>query len=431
MELIRFPEKKDWAPLLQRPAIDNASLEAGVAAILKEVKEYGDDALKKFTLAFDKVSIENIRVSEQEMEQAADAIDEALKAAISQAKNNIERFHRRQLQSVETVETMPGVQCWRKNVAIEKVGLYIPGGTAPLFSTLLMLGIPAAIAGCREIILCSPPDASGRLHPAILYVARLLGITDVFRAGGVQAIAAMAYGTESIPQVYKIFGPGNQYVTCAKQLVQKQGIAIDMPAGPSEVAVYADASASPAFVAADLLSQAEHGADSQVLLVMNEASLVDEINEEIEKQLKQLPRKEIAAKALQNSRIILVKEKQEAIDLLNAYAPEHLILACADAEALAEKVVNAGSVFLGHYSPESAGDYASGTNHTLPTNGYAHSYSGVSVDSFVKKITFQKLTREGLQAIGSTVELMAEAEGLQAHANAVAIRLNRDVKRFF
>jgi histidinol dehydrogenase len=329
------------------------------------------------------------------------------------------------VQSVNevVVETLPGVRCWRKSVAIEKVGLYIPGGTAPLFSTLLMLGIPATIAGCREIVLCSPPDASGGLHPAILYAAKLVGVTRVFKVGGVQAIAAMAYGTETIPRVDKIFGPGNQYVTCAKQLVQREGVAIDMPAGPSEVAVYADETASPAFVAADLLSQAEHGRDSQVVLVSTSADIVHRMVKEVERQVELLPRAEIASCALSNSRAFVVRDEEQAMALLNEYAPEHLILACREPERLAGAVVNAGSVFLGHYSPESVGDYASGTNHVLPTNGHARAYSGVSVDSFVKKITFQQLTREGLASIGATVMRMAEAEGLEAHARAVGIRL--------
>lgn len=426
MQVVRFPERKEWKSILARPAMDTRLLETRVADILKEVKERGDEAIRKFSLLFDKVSLADIEVSSEEIEAAIAFVDEELKAAIDQAKKNIELFHQNQLQSVEVIETMPGVQCWRKAVGIEKVGLYIPGGTAPLFSTLLMLGIPAVLAGCKEIILCSPPDAKGKLHPAILYVARLVGITRIFKAGGAQAIAAMAYGTATIPQVYKIFGPGNQYVTCAKQLVQRDGLAIDMPAGPSEVAVYADESANAAFVTADLLSQAEHGTDSQVLLVVNREQGIAHIEEQIKNQLEKLPRKAIAAKALENSRIILVRDEQEAIDLLNEYAPEHLILACANADELAAGIINAGSVFLGHYSPESAGDYASGTNHTLPTNGYAHSYSGVSVDSFVKKITFQKLTKQGLEAIGKTVELMAEAEGLWAHANAVTVRLSAE-----
>ncbi|MBS1975042.1 MAG: histidinol dehydrogenase, partial [Bacteroidetes bacterium] len=339
------------------------------------------------------------------------------------AKANIEKFHLAQLQNAVPVDTMPGIRCWRKSIGIEKVGLYIPGGSAPLFSTLLMLGIPAVIAGCKTIVACSPPDKEGKLHPAILYTANLLGIQQVYKVGGVQAIAALAYGTKTIPAVHKIFGPGNQFITCAKLLVQKEGLAIDMPAGPSEVAVYADDTADAAFVVADLLSQAEHGADSQVVLVTSAKQLLPAINGEIKKQVQQLPRKELAKKALEKSKIVLVQRDDEAMEVLNAYAPEHLILNCANARLLAEKVVNAGSVFLGNYSPESAGDYASGTNHTLPTNGYAKNYSGVSVDSFVKKITFQELSREGLTEISKTVEVMAEAEGLRAHAEAVRVRL--------
>ena len=423
MKIIEFPERSEWNKILTRPVSDTGSLELAVSGILKEVREKGDAAVKKFSLSFDKVSLENMEVSPEEM-KSADTIAEDLKAAIIQAKNNIEKFHRSQVHKIEKIETMPGVQCWRKSVAIEKVGLYIPGGTAPLFSTLLMLGIPAMLAGCKEIILCSPPSADGKLSPAILYAAKLVGIKKIFKVGGVQAIAAMAYGTGTIPRVYKIFGPGNQYVTCAKQLIQREGMAIDMPAGPSEVAVYADQSAMPAFVGADLLSQAEHGMDSQSLLVTDTRAVIDKVLIAIDEQIKSLPRFEIIKKALENSRAILVKDEKEAIELLNEYAPEHLILACANAETLAAQVVNAGSVFLGHYSPESAGDYASGTNHTLPTNGYARSYSGVSMDSFVKKITFQQLTKDGLQNIGETVILMAEAEGLQAHADAVKVRLS-------
>ena len=418
-----LPPAGGWEQLLARPVLDNRSLEATVVNILKEVRENGDEAIKRFSLMFDKVSIGDLIVPEDDIIQAASLVSEELKTAIRQAKENIETFHYRQFQQPETVETMPGVFCWRRTVPIEKVGLYIPGGSAPLFSTLLMLAVPAAIAGCREIILCSPPDTQGKLHPAILYAASICGITRIYRVGGVQAIAAMAYGTRSMPRVYKIFGPGNQYVTCAKQLVQKDGLAIDMPAGPSEVAIFADESANAAFVAADLLSQAEHGVDSQVILVTTSAQLAGQVEKEINQQLPELPRNKIAARALDNSLVILVNNDQDAIQLLNEYAPEHLILACKEADALADQVINAGSVFLGNYSPESAGDYASGTNHTLPTNGYARSYSGVSVDSFVKKITFQKLTYQGLAGIGKTVELMAAAEGLQGHARAVRIRL--------
>jgi len=408
---------------LSRPVLDTRSLEATVSGILEEVKQHGDEAVRKFTLQFDKALPESLEVSSRELEGAKGAIDKTLKAAIILAKNNIEAFHQKQVQPVDHVGTMPGVQCWRKSVAIERVGLYIPGGTAPLFSTLLMLAVPAKIAGCGEIILCSPPDRDGRLHPAILYAAQLVGVSRIFKVGGVQAIAAMTYGTATIPRVYKIFGPGNQYVTCAKQLVQKDGMAIDMPAGPSEVAVYADESSNPSYVAADLLSQAEHGADSQVILVTTAQRTIDRTLEEIATQLQQLPRADIARKALGSSRAFLVNDADEAMTLLNEYAPEHLILACSNAEELAEKVVNAGSVFLGHFSPESVGDYASGTNHVLPTNGYARAYSGVSLDSFVKKITFQQLSRQGLGHIGGAVISMAEAEGLQAHANAVKVRL--------
>lgn len=414
-----LPSKNEWPSILQRPVMNMAALEATVKPILQEVKQNGDSALKKFTQQFDKTTIDNLLVSEEEFATAQATLDASLKAAILSAKVNIETFHKSQLTAPQVIETMPGVQCWRKNVAIEKVGLYIPGGTAPLFSTILMLGVPAKLAGCKEIILCSPPPH----HPAILFTAKAVGITKVFKAGGVQAIGAMAYGTETIPAVSKIFGPGNQYVTCAKQLVQQDGVAIDMPAGPSEVAVYADDTANPAFVAADLLSQAEHGADSQVLLVSCDASVIKAVEQEIEKQVAQLPRKDIALKALENSKVILLNNEDEAIDLLNEYAAEHLILSCDNAAAVAEKVTNAGSVFLGHYSPESVGDYASGTNHTLPTNGYAKAYSGVSIDSFVKKITFQQLSPEGLKNISKTVMAMASAEGLEAHANAVRIRL--------
>jgi histidinol dehydrogenase len=410
---------------LSRPAIDTRSLEQTVGGILEEVKKGGDEAVRRWSLLFDKVAPALLEVSPAEIEGGVAAVGEELKAAIGLAGGQIEAFHRLQEQPVQVVETMSGVKCWRKSVAIEKVGLYIPGGTAPLFSTLLMLGIPARIAGCREIVLCSPPDPEGRLHPAILYAAQCVGVTKIYKAGGVQAIAAMAYGTETVPRVYKIFGPGNQYVTCAKQLVQKEGVAIDMPAGPSEVAVYADETANPVYVAADLLSQAEHGADSQVILVSPSADIVDLTLAAIDEQVERLPRQAIARKALDNSRAFVVRDAEQAMDLLNEYAPEHLILACDRPEPLAEGVINAGSVFLGHFSPESVGDYASGTNHVLPTNGYARAYSGVSLDSFVKKITFQQLSREGLEGIGAAVERMAEAEGLRAHANAVRVRMGR------
>lgn len=414
------PPAGGWLP---RPVINMQSLEQTVSAILAEVKADGDKAVRKFSLQFDKVAPERLELSSREIAAGAAEVDEELKAAIRMAREHILSFHRLQQEREQVVETMPGVRCWRKWVAIEKVGLYIPGGTAPLFSTLLMLAIPARIAGCREIILCSPPDAQGRLHPALLYAAELVGVTRIFRAGGVQAIGAMAYGTPSIPAVYKIFGPGNQYVTCAKQLVQRDGIAIDMPAGPSEVAVFADETADVQFVAADLLSQAEHGADSQVVLVSPSPLVVGQVLAVLEQQVALLPRADIARKALANSRAFIVSDGQQAMELLNEYAPEHLILACDDAERLAERVVNAGSVFLGHYSPESVGDYASGTNHVLPTNGAARAFSGVSLDSFVKKITFQQLSREGLTGIGWTVRKMAAAEGLEAHARAVSIRM--------
>lgn len=412
----------DAKGLLARPVIDVSRLEATVGAILSEVRSGGDAAVRKFSLQFDKVAPEPMEVS---AEEGGGELEDELKAAILMAKENIEAFHRRQVRLEDVVETMPGVKCWRRAVAIEKVGLYIPGGTAPLFSTLLMLAIPARIAGCREIVLCSPPDAQGRLHPAILYAAGLVGGIRVFRVGGVQAIAAMAYGSESVPAVYKIFGPGNQYVTCAKQMVQRDGIAIDMPAGPSEVAVYADETADAAFVAADLLSQAEHGADSQVVLVSNSVSVVERVLVEVQRQVALLPRAEVARKALANSRAFIVRDRRQAMELLNEYAPEHLILSCEDAEGMAGSVINAGSVFLGHYSPESVGDYASGTNHVLPTNGAARAFSGVSLDSFVKKISFQQLSREGLENIGETVRQMASAEGLEAHARAVSIRLEK------
>ena len=413
--------REGWG--LTRPGIDVRSLEQTVGAILGEVRLGGDKAVQKFSLQFDKADGFPFELTHEQVEAGVASVSEELKAAMRQAAAHICAFHMSQQHAEPSVETMPGVRCWRKPVAIEKVGLYIPGGTAPLFSTLLMLAIPATIAGCREIILCSPPDGQGGLHPAILYAAQLVGVTRIFRVGGVQAIAAMAYGTESIPRVYKIFGPGNQYVTCAKQLVQREGVAIDMPAGPSEVAVYADETSHPAYVAADLLSQAEHGADSQVVLVSAFPDVITRVLAAVDTQLAQLPRAEIARKALVNSRAFIVRDEEQAMDLLNEYAAEHLILACHQPEQLASAVINAGSVFLGHYSPESVGDYASGTNHVLPTNGHAKAYSGVSVDSFVKKITFQQLTPEGLAGIGATVMRMAEAEGLEAHARAVEVRL--------
>ena len=423
MNIIIHPPHNEWSALLQRPAMDHSMLEAAVLEVLNNVKQNGDKALIEFTRRFDGVLLKNIKVSDVEIAAAEQELTTELKAAIAQAKENIERFHAAQVQPVVKVETMPGVQCWRKSIGIEKVGLYIPGGSAPLFSTVLMLGIPAVLAGCREIILCTPPGKDGNIHPAVLYAAKVAGITQVYKAGGAQAIAAMAYGTETVPAVFKIFGPGNQYVTCAKQLIQRDGIAIDMPAGPSEVCVLADETANAAYVAADLLSQAEHGPDSQVLLVSTTVQIAEQVIREVNLQLNDLQRKSIAIKALENSKAIIVENINEAMELINTYAPEHLIISCANDEAVAELVVNAGSVFLGNYSPESVGDYASGTNHTLPTNGYAKAYSGVSVDSFVKKITYQKLSLQGLKIIASTVISMAEAEGLQAHANAVRKRI--------
>ncbi|BAV08165.1 histidinol dehydrogenase [Filimonas lacunae] len=423
MQVYINPAKQTRTALLQRPAIDATALQEKVKQVLNDVQQQGNAALQKYTQLFDGVTLDNFQVSDAEMKEAVQTVSDELKQAIDIAIANITTFHQKQVAAPELIQTMPGVQCWRKSVGIEKVGLYIPGGTAPLFSTILMLAIPARIAGCKEIILCSPPGKNGLLHPAILYAAFKTGVTRIYKLGGVQAIAAMAYGTETVPQVYKIFGPGNQYVTCAKQLVQQQGIAIDMPAGPSEVCVLADETANAAFVAADLLSQAEHGIDSQVLLVSTQEALVQQVQQQIAAQLQQLPRQDIAQKALENSTAIVVGSMEEAIELVNEYAAEHLIISCKNEDAISDQIINAGSVFLGNYSPESAGDYASGTNHTLPTNGFAKAYSGVSVDSFVKKITYQKLTTEGIQNIGNAVIQMAEAEGLQAHANAVKVRL--------
>ena len=416
------PSKNEWPQIIQRPVFDSKPLEQTVAAILQDIKLNGDSAVKKYALQFDKVQLNELKVSEVEIVESLSLVSDELKAAIQIAKNNITLFHQSQKEISKKVETTTGVVCWRKSLAIQKVGLYIPGGSAPLFSTLLMLGIPAVMAGCKEIIVCTPSDKNGKVNPVVLYVAQLIGLKNIYKIGGVQAIASMAFGTETIPQVYKIFGPGNQYVTCAKQLVNKEGIAIDMPAGPSEVAVYADETSNAEFVASDLLSQAEHGADSQVLLVASSTAIVDSVKAAITQQLAKLSRKDIAAKALVNSRFVVMENTVEAFSLLNEYAAEHLIIASDNAEVLAEYVENAGSVFIGHYSPESVGDYASGTNHTLPTNGYAKAYSGVSLDSFVKKVTFQQLSKQGIQNIGSAVELMAAAEGLDAHKNAVAIR---------
>ena len=422
-EIFINPDKKDWPKILQRPVLDSSSLEVKVSAILADVKLNGDAAVKKYTVNFDGVELNELGVTLAEMDEAAQMVSDDLKAAILVAKNNIEKFHLAQVQQAVQIETTPGVLCWRNSVAIQKVGLYIPGGTAPLFSTLLMLGIPAVMAGCKEIIVCTPCNKAGKVNPVILYVAQLIGLKNIYKIGGVQAIAAMAYGTETIEQVYKIFGPGNQYVTCAKQLVNKEGLAIDMPAGPSEVAVYADDSSNPSFVAADLLSQAEHGTDSQVVLVAASLAIVEKVKQQLGVQLPLLTRNDIAAAALKNSRFIVMENVADAFELLNEYAAEHLIIASDNAGVLCDKVVNAGSIFLGHYSPESVGDYASGTNHTLPTNGYAKAYSGVSLDSFVKKITVQQLSETGIKNIGASVEIMAAAEGLDAHKNAVMLRL--------
>lgn len=419
MKTIPFPKKSEWPALLARPTQSMAKIEKAVAPILEKVRQEGDAALRELALKFDKIELQDINMPQKAISNAESQLSDELKAAIRQAYQNIRAFHQTQYQPAKKVQTMTGVTCWRRSVGIQKVGLYIPGGSAPLFSTVLMLGVPAQLAGCQEVVLCTPSD-----HPAILYAAQLVGITKIFRVGGAQAIAAMAYGTESVPKVYKIFGPGNQYVTAAKMLLAKEGMAIDMPAGPSEVAIYADKTAVPAFVAADLLSQAEHGEDSQVLLVSTDKKLLASINLALMTQLEALPRKEIARKALEHSKAILVETAEEAIELLNEYAAEHLILSVQNAEAVSEKIVNAGSIFLGNYTPESCGDYASGTNHTLPTNGHARAYSGVSLDSFVKKITVQHITEEGIGHIGKTVEAMAEAESLHAHKRAVSLRLS-------
>lgn len=425
MILITNPDKDQWANLLKRPTLDTESLFDTVKAIIERVKTEGDRAVLDYEVQFDKVSLSSLSVSAQEMDEAEALVSDELKAAIRLSAQNIETFHAAQRFNGAKVETQPGVTCWQKAVAIEKVGLYIPGGTAPLFSTVLMLALPARIAGCREIVLCTPPARDGKVHPAVLYAARVAGVSRIFKAGGVQAIAAMAYGTESVPKVYKIFGPGNQYVTAAKQLVSLRDVAIDMPAGPSEVEVLADESANPTFVAADLLSQAEHGVDSQALLITTSAALQQAVKAEVERQLALLPRKEIAEKSLANSKLIVVSSMDEALEMTNQYAPEHLIIETTNPEEEAAHVVNAGSVFLGSYSPESAGDYASGTNHTLPTNGYAKAYSGVSLDSFIRKITFQQLTLEGIQRIGPAIEIMAANEHLDAHKQAVAVRIKQ------
>lgn len=425
MKVVLNPNREQWAEIISRPVIDNTTLRKNVGKILSDVKKNGDRSLKKYSKKFDGVSLKKLQLGQKEIKRANQLVPEDLRTAMSIAKDNIIRFHSAQKEATLRIETMEGVVCWRKSVPIERVGIYIPGGTAPLFSTVLMLGLPAMIAGCKEVILFTPPAKDGSIHPAILYAASLVGISEVYACGGAQAIGAMAYGTKTIRKVDKIFGPGNQYVTAAKQLVQMEGVAIDMPAGPSEVCVLADHTAKPAFIAADLLSQAEHGIDSQVLLVSTSNSVLEDTIKELENQLNLLPRKEIAIRALDNSRAVFFEDKDEAMELVNAYAAEHLIIASDYAEELAESVIHAGSVFLGNFTPESAGDYASGTNHTLPTNGYARAYSGVSVDSYLRKITFQQISKMGINSIGKTVITMAQAEGLDAHANAVKIRLNQ------
>ena len=423
MKIIRYPERGDWAKIVERPHLDVSQLNSVVKSVLDDIRAHGDEAVISYEEKFDHVTLSSLAVSEAEIDEAMTLVSEDLLNSLRIAHQNIKAFHEAQRYEGIRVETAPGVTCWQKSVPIEKVGLYIPGGTAPLFSTVLMLATPAKIAGCKEIVLCTPPNREGKVNPAILAAARIAGVNRIFKAGGVQAIGAMAYGTESVPKVYKIFGPGNQYVMAAKQQVSLHDVAIDMPAGPSEVCVIADESSRPDFVAADLLSQAEHGIDSQVFLISTSEAMIDAVEKEVEKQLEQLPRKELAAKTLENSTFVLVHDGQEAMDLSNAYAPEHLIIATHDYEALAEKVVNAGSVFLGQYACESAGDYASGTNHTLPTHGYATAYSGVNLDSYNRKVTFQHLTEEGIRSIGHAVEVMAENEELVAHKNAMTLRL--------
>lgn len=428
MKVIFRPEKCEWKKISVRPMLNSDFLEQKVSEILRRVKQEGDRALKELIAEYDGVQLDSFVVSDEEYIEAEEQVEAELKNAINVAKNNIQKFHTAQAEEVKVIETTKGVFCWRKSVPIQKVGFYIPAGSAPLFSTVLMLAIPAKIAGCEEIIMCSPADKNGKVNPTTLYAAKICGVKKVFKIGGAQAIGAMAFGTETVPKVYKIFGPGNQFVTEAKRQVTKYDVAIDIPAGPSEVAVLADETADPAFVAADLLSQAEHGVDSQVILVTTSDKIISEVLAELEKQIESLPRREIAKKALENSKAILFDDLDLAVDFLNEYAPEHLILAVDQAEEIAEKIINAGSVFVGHYSCESAGDYASGTNHTLPTNGYAKIFSGVSLDSFVKKITFQKLTSEGICNLGDTIQIMAEAEGLHAHKVAVSVRLNKLMK---
>ncbi|WPZ00106.1 histidinol dehydrogenase [Christiangramia sp. OXR-203] len=423
MNTINNPDRSKWNEILKRPTQTVADIEQTVHKVFDEIRLTGDAAVRKYTKAFDGIDLETFKVSASEMNAASDEISQELKEAIALAKKNIEIFHAAQRTERVVVETMNGVKCWQEKKAIQKVGLYIPGGTAPLFSTILMLATPANIAGCEEIVLCTPPDKNGNVNPAVLYTAKLCGVTQVFKIGGIQAIGAMTFGTESVPKVYKIFGPGNQFVTVAKQLATRYQVAIDMPAGPSELLVYADDSANPAFVASDLLSQAEHGVDSQVIMVSTSEKMLEMVRDELEKQLNELPRKAIARQAIENSKLILVETEETALDLINEYGPEHFIVCSANENYFVENIVNAGSVFIGNYAPESAGDYASGTNHTLPTNGYAKQYSGVNLDSFMKQITYQKVTEEGIRNIGPAIELMAEAEGLQAHKNAVTLRL--------
>ncbi|MDD4514251.1 histidinol dehydrogenase [Massilibacteroides sp.] len=424
MEIINYPDRSTWKDIAKRPALDVSTLFDTVNSVLSDVKKGGDKAVKAYGEKFDKVALDSLLVTEQEMAGVITNVSDDLKQAIRIAYANIAKFHKAQEFTGKKIETTPGVTCWQKAVAIEKVGLYIPGGTAPLFSTVLMLAVPAKIAGCKEIVLCTPPDKNGNIHPAILFAAQIAGVHKIIKAGGIQAIASMAYGTESVPKVDKIFGPGNQYVTAAKQLVSLKDVAIDMPAGPSEVQVIADETANPDFIAADFLSQAEHGADSQSILVTTDAALIPRVEAAINRQLNELPRKEITAKALEHSRIVLLKDEEEVVAFTNLYAPEHLIIQTKDYLSLAEQVENAGSVFLGAYTPESAGDYASGTNHTLPTNGYARAYSGVNLDSFIRKITFQEITADGIRNLGDTIRIMASNEELEAHRNAVTVRLN-------
>lgn len=428
MQIIKYPGRNEWAQLVERPHLDISQLNGVVSSVLDDIRQRGDEAVKHYEQKFDKVELSSLAATEAEMTEAEALVSDELKAAITLAHHNIKAFHESQKFVSQKIEPQPGVVCWQKSVAIQRVGLYIPGGTAPLFSTVLMLATPAKIAGCEEIVLCTPPNREGKVHPAILVAARIAGVSKIFKAGGVQAIGAMAYGTESIPKTYKIFGPGNQYVMAAKQQVSLHDVAIDMPAGPSEVCVIADKTANAAFIAADLLSQAEHGIDSQVFLITTSEEMIDKVMVEVDKQLNELPRKEIAAKALDNSKMVLVKDISEAIDLSNTYAPEHLIIQTDNYYEVAERIVNAGSVFLGKYACESAGDYASGTNHTLPTHGYATAYSGVNLDSYCRKITFQHLSAEGVSNIGPAVEAMAAAESLDAHKNAMTIRL-KEIKQ--